>query len=784
MKKNSTIFTCLLIVILLLLSSIGGPAIAAQDAIVRFHFFYAQDSDDCQIIKDELLSELIAQYGEQIEINYLDVAEPLVLEQKQILEKWRGVVPREADTPEIYIGEEALIGADEIREQLPELIEQYLSQGGVDLPALPDPPADDPDKPVARFLFFYGVTCPHCHNIIEDYLPAVYEKYGAQVESRYIEIYNDIENNRAFRGLELQLNVPPGLAGAVPALVIGDKVLVGGDGIPAELEKYIDEYLAQGGVDYPSLDNLPQPVEILIFLDSTQPDLAKLQELILPLVEQYGAWLRAYGADISQDKDAETLAQFNEALGISPPPAGTPQVLIGRQMLLGIDEIESRLPGLIEKYKAQGGIAIPTLEDLTAGITSETPSPTVEAAEAEPIYLAYFDQAGCQECARTTNDLRLVRGEYPQLIVETFAIEDNKALNEWLSQQYEVPEEKRLSTPMIFVGDDVLIGAEATLNNLMVTVAKYASTGAERIWEDFDPDQAEQNLVERFKSFGLLTVLGAGLIDGLNPCAFATLVFFISYLTFTGRRGRDVLFVGLSFALGVFLTYLLVGVGLLRAVQSLSFFSTLGKWVYLVTALLCAVLAVLTFHDFFKARKGQASEMTLALPMGLRRRIHKVIRESARLRAFVAVAFGTGFIVSLLELACTGQVYLPTIMFVLSVPNMAAQAFLYLLLYCLMFIAPLIVVFILSYFGTTSEQLSKFVSRHTSTIKLLTGLVFVGLTLWMTWTLAPLFGLQAPWNGLSSGAALILIILGAAAMQFFGKTSLNYKRRQRKQRRT
>jgi cytochrome c biogenesis protein CcdA len=322
---------------------------------------------------------------------------------------------------------------------------------------------------------------------------------------------------------------------------------------------------------------------------------------------------------------------------------------------------------------------------------------------------------------------------------------------------------------MIFVGDDVLIGHEADYSHLTFAVARYAATGAERTWGDFDPDRSEQRLLERFESFGLLTVLGAGLIDGLNPCAFATLVFFISYMTFAGRKGRDVLFVGGAFALGVFLTYLLVGVGLLKAVQSFGFFSALGRWVYLITALLCTVLAILTFRDCFIARGGQASEMTLKLPAGLKHRIHKVIRENARVRAFVGIAFVTGFVISLIELACTGQVYLPTIMFVLSVPEMAAQAFLYLLLYCLAFILPLVVVFLTSYFGATSQQLGLFVMRHTAAIKALTGLVFVGLALWMTWTLAPLFGASAPWNHALLGVVVVVVAMGVVVLQYLKK---------------
>jgi cytochrome c biogenesis protein CcdA len=334
---------------------------------------------------------------------------------------------------------------------------------------------------------------------------------------------------------------------------------------------------------------------------------------------------------------------------------------------------------------------------------------------------------------------------------------------------------------MVFVGEEVLYGDEATTRNLLAAVAKYTATGAERTWDEIDIEACREEVAI---DWPLLTVFFAGLVDGLNPCAFATLVFFISYLAFTGRRGRDILFVGLAFALGIFVTYLLLGFGLLKAVQALPFFTLLGRWVYLITALLCGILAVLTFRDFLKARQGATGEMTLKLPLNLRRRINKVIRENSQTRAFVVMAFVTGFVVSLIELACTGQVYLPTIIYVLSLPGAETQAYVYLLIYCLAFIVPLIVVFVLSYFGTSSEQLGQFVNRHTSTIKLITGLVFVGLTLWMTWTLAPLFGLAAPWTWLLVVGVLVAIVVGVIVLKVTEKPDSRSKKRTSKQRRS
>ena len=364
--------------------------------------------------------------------------------------------------------------------------------------------------------------------------------------------------------------------------------------------------------------------------------------------------------------------------------------------------------------------------------TAALPTPSIPASPA--IHMAYFSKAGCPVCALVNAYLDAVQRLYPQLIITEFPIEEkeSKALSEWLGQRSSVPEEKRLSTPMVFVGEDYLVGRdEVTLENLQAVLDKYVSGGAEATWKDFDPEQSEMSIVERFRSFSMLTIAGAGLVDGLNPCAFATIVFFISYLAFLGRKGREILTVGAAFALGVFLTYLLVGVGLLKALEGLLFLTTVGRWVHGLTALLCLTLAVFSFLDYRKARRGELQTMTLRIPLRLRKRINRIIREGARARAFVPVAFATGFVVSIVELACTGQVYLPTIIFVMGMPERQGKAFFYLLLYNLAFILPLVVVFGLAYFGATSDQLGIFINRRTATIKLGTALLFLVLAGWL-----------------------------------------------------
>lgn len=145
----------------------------------------------------------------------------------------------------------------------------------------------------------------------------------------------------------------------------------------------------------------------------------------------------------------------------------------------------------------------------------------------------------------------------------------------------------------------------------------------------------------------------------------------------------------------------------------------------------CLVLAAYSFRDFLAARRGDLDDMKLVLPDALKDRIRARVRKGKTARFFVATALVTGAVVSLLELACTGQVYLPTIIFMTSVPELQTRAVAYLVLYDLPFVLPLVVVFVLVYMGTTSRQLTSWLRRHAKETKLALPALFALLAVWL-----------------------------------------------------
>lgn len=475
-------------------------------------------------------------------------------------------------------------------------------------------------------------------------------------------------------------------------------------------------------------------VRMILFWSRTCPACHKVIEDILPPIqEKYGEQLEIKLLDVSEPASYRLFSALEKAYQVPKELQGVPVIFIGQTFLVGWVAIGDHLEGEIERYLTAGGIDYPASASEVERPPATEPSASVKGDK--PIHLVYFQQTGCAECDRAYYDLRFLQSQYSQLVVEVFSIPKDAALSEWLGQRHGVPEEERLTAPAVFVGEDYLLGGEVTPGNLQALVRKYVLKGAGRTWGDWEQEKAETSIVERFRSFGAVTVMVAGLVDGVNPCAFATIIFFISYLAISGRKGREILGVGAAFTLGVFLTYLLIGVGVWKLLETVEFLTILGRWIYLLTAILCFLLASLSILDYLKARRGEIKEMTLKLPHGLRLRINKLIRQSRTAQTFVWAAFFTGLAVSIIELVCTGQVYLPTLLFVMSVPSLRVRAFFYLLLYNLSFILPLVVIFVLAYFGTTWNQFARFAERHIAATKLATAVLFFALAGWLVYLL-------------------------------------------------
>ena len=431
--------------------------------------------------------------------------------------------------------------------------------------------------------------------------------------------------------------------------------------------------------------------------------------------------------DVGNPAYYEALAKLEKKFGRSG--SELPAVFVGDQMLSGEMEVMEKLNPLLLEVQAKGGASPPPIE---------IPSLSKPSLKSTTVEVTYFYQKGCPKCDRANALLKYLVKKYPQLIIKEIDLNtpDGKRLNETISNRLNLSMEKRLIAPSIFIGKDYLLPDEISESKVEALIREYGEKSAGVSAGESKPalttltptpeetQKAEESIVKRFKSLGMLTIITAGLLDGINPCAFAALIFFISYLTFVGRKRAEILYVGLGYSGAVFITYLLIGFGILSFVQHFSFLPIFSRIVYILTIAFALFLGILSLYDYVQLKRGRPSEMKLQLPDFLKKRIHQTIREESKSARYFLAAIAAGFIVSLLEFTCTGQVYLPTILFVTSVPSLKTSAVSYLILYNLMFIVPLLIIFGVVYWGITSEQLASFLKKRASSIKLFTSLLF------------------------------------------------------------
>jgi uncharacterized membrane protein len=130
---------------------------------------------------------------------------------------------------------------------------------------------------VVRSVLFYSPTCGHCHEVINNRLPGIFEQFGGAPDVAYDDslspedlAFYEVSNGTVQMlfvdvsveaGAELyaaataDFEIPEDLRG-VPRLVVGDDYYVGSVSIPDEFPGIIEEGLAAGGIDWPAIEGI------------------------------------------------------------------------------------------------------------------------------------------------------------------------------------------------------------------------------------------------------------------------------------------------------------------------------------------------------------------------------------------------------------------------------------------------------------------------------------------------------------------------------------------------
>jgi uncharacterized membrane protein len=110
--------------------------------------------------------------------------------------------------------------------------------------------AGAPD-PQVRGVLFSSPQCPHCADVLRDHLPPLLERYGEALRIVVVNVEMP-EGQALYQAVARHFELPRQRLG-VPALVVGERMLVGAWEIPAHLPGLVDAGLAGTGVDWPAI---------------------------------------------------------------------------------------------------------------------------------------------------------------------------------------------------------------------------------------------------------------------------------------------------------------------------------------------------------------------------------------------------------------------------------------------------------------------------------------------------------------------------------------------------
>ncbi len=262
----------------------------------------------------------------------------------------------------------------------------------------------------------------------------------------------------------------------------------------------------------------------------------------------------------------------------------------------------------------------------------------------------------------------------------------------------------------------------------IVTALLAVALGAIGLAGWWHPNAPAAEMQRYLPQITLPTVLAGALIDGINPCAFTVLLLFITALLSAAQSGeqpahalrRRLLGMGSIYIAAIFLTYLAIGVGALKAAD----FFTRQHIPARAGALVAVLLGLWMLKDYFLPDSG----WRLQAPS----RVAVLARRSAQ-KATVPALVAGGFFIGLCTIPCSGAVYLG-ILSLLSLQPSALLGYSYLVLYNVTFILPLVVILLVASARPALHRLAHWNLHHKEGVRLAmgSGVIVMGLLILAT----------------------------------------------------
>lgn len=221
-------------------------------------------------------------------------------------------------------------------------------------------------------------------------------------------------------------------------------------------------------------------------------------------------------------------------------------------------------------------------------------------------------------------------------------------------------------------------------------------------------------------------VIVAGLVDGINPCAIGLIILLLGYLIIFvhpeeqdgEKKVKEIFKIGGIYILTVFATYFLVGVVFYKFIDvliTMPYFGDVSLYLKYVLAFLIVIAGLINIKDYWWHGKGFSLEVSQKRRWMLTNFIE---------RASIPSTIILGILVTLFEMPCSLPLYVGSVSIMHDNLGLVRIIF-YLLLYNLLFVLPLVLIWLLVLKGEKIAVLKEWQEAKLKTLKLIMGIALV-----------------------------------------------------------
>lgn len=342
----------------------------------------------------------------------------------------------------------------------------------------------------------------------------------------------------------------------------------------------------------------------------------------------------------------------------------------------------------------------------------------------EQLDVVYFYSSKCLACKENTTfikNLEQINGI--NLIKYNTDAEDCTSTQSAYAKHFGVNEMESLTVPYIYFDNKAYKLEPSNHNHVLSEILERVEGKVSFENFEYNPNKCEPSPFEKFlEKMTIPGVLLAGFIDGVNPCAISMLMVFYSFLLMTENK-KKIIIMSSMFISGIFLANFTFGLGVKYFYNMFAGNSIILYGLYGISILMCATAIILNTIDIVNAKRNK--EAKNQLPDTIKFKLSNILRNSIFLKCASLVGLAVGFLIGVVELACTGQIYFPTLTYMIQSTNYGFESIMLLLGYNTMFVLPLIIITIIAAIIKEPEKVKMAIMQKNWVIKLIANIFFV-----------------------------------------------------------